>query len=88
MTNKYGCMTVERHTEMTRQGTFLTVLLDGVEVTHRCVMADDKVGRVVLVCRDPKHRDWKRSDIGVHLLPDDDGEVCKFDVSGNVDIVP
>lgn len=89
MTNKYGCLTIERHTDLQRQqGAKIRVLLDGVEVTHRCVMADDKVGRVVLVCRDKRHRDWRRDDTFLHRLPDHDGEVCKLDVSGDVDIVP
>jgi hypothetical protein len=82
-------MTVERHTDLVRQGTFVKVLVDGVEVTHRCVLADDKVGRVVLLCRDPKHLDWKAVGINTHLRPDTHAGVCKFDLSSvDVDMLP
>lgn len=43
---KFGLVTVERHTELASAGTFLRVFLDGQDVTQDCFVADDCQGYV------------------------------------------
>ena len=87
--NKYGPMTVAKHTQLKAKGVDVKVFYDGVDVTSRCMFADDEAKAVVLLCRDPQHRDWRRDDGPAHLTPDDwDKGACKFELSGDVVMKP
>ncbi len=68
----YGLLTVEREKAHRRKtGVQLHIYLDGVDVTTRCVAADDEGGigspYVVLYCRDRENHDWKVDNGELHL---------------------
>lgn len=80
---------MERHIQHhASTGEYLRVWIHDVEVTDRCVIADDREGYVVLLCRDPATHQWDRVTGPPHLLPDHDGKPCEHRVLGPVRVVP
>jgi hypothetical protein len=45
------------------------VTVDGVDVTDRCISADDEAGVATIFCNDTEHLDWRRTFMCTHLMP-------------------
>ena len=50
----YGLMTIERHGIERTKGRYLHVYLNGIDVTNRCMSADDRHGWAFLFVRTPE----------------------------------
>lgn len=84
---KFGHLTVEGHTELQRRlGKMVVVLLDGVDVTKRCIESNDVTGEVTLLCNDREHKSWQRREIGSHLQPGST-DMCLLNAQGEVSYV-
>jgi hypothetical protein len=77
-------ITPETHPELNGR---VTITINGVDITRRCIMADDALNVAWVLCGDvDRHRDWQH--VGpTHMMPDADDRACRLVVHGAVEIV-
>lgn len=75
----YGPLTIEQWRQHWREGTYLHVFLDGVDVTTNCFFADDVAGVIDA---------YQRDDLGHIVIDPDTRGPSRVRYTGRVEIVP
>lgn len=84
----YGLVTADGwRARLALTGEALRVLVDGIDVTSRCMQADDRTGYALLLCKDRRDHDWRTTGSPTHVSPFGPF-ACVHEVHGRVAFLP